>query len=104
MERVDDRRADDAAWEAISYAGATKDTWIGEKPYADWDWLESPEDLTVEDRYAQQEADDGDGDLESTPTAERAISVCDLGNGPLQIRERGNTVRCPGRGATAVTH
>jgi hypothetical protein len=54
-ERVPDRRADDAAWQAISHAGATKDDWIGEKPYDDWDWLEHPEDLTAEDRDAKEE-------------------------------------------------
>lgn len=54
-ERVPDRRADDAAWQAISHAGATKDSWIGEKPYDDWDWLEDPEDLTAEDLDAKEE-------------------------------------------------
>jgi hypothetical protein len=70
-ERVADHCDDDAAWQAISHAGATKDRWVGEKPYSDWDWWENPEDLTAEDHYAKEEAeeaDDGDDDLESTPT------------------------------------
>lgn len=62
IERVPDRRADDAAWQAISHAGHSKDTWIGETPFHDWDWLEDPEDLTANDRYTQQETDDEDDD------------------------------------------
>lgn len=65
-------REDSAAWHAISHAGATKDTWIGDKPYATWDWLEDPEDLTAEARYAKgDEADDPgneDDEFEWTPT------------------------------------
>lgn len=69
VQRVADRRADDDAWQAISHAGATKDRWIGEKPYADWDWFENPEDLYAEDLDAhKEEAGDGDDDLEWTPT------------------------------------
>ncbi|MGH3565321.1 MAG: hypothetical protein ACRDRH_04670 [Pseudonocardia sp.] len=66
-QRVADHRADDAAWDAISHAGATKDTWVGEKPYLDWDCFESPDDLHAEDLYTQEEAGDGDDDQEQTP-------------------------------------
>ncbi len=70
---IADHREDDPAWHAISHAGATKETWVGEQPYADWDWFETPEDLTAEDRLTQEDdegpdADDEDDDLEWTPT------------------------------------
>jgi hypothetical protein len=55
---------------AVTHCGATKDVWIGERPDADWDWLENTEDLTASDRYDHAHPD-GDGedddDLESTP-------------------------------------
>lgn len=74
-ERVTDHREDEAAWQAISYAGAMKDTWVGEKPWLDWDWLESTEELTADDRDIQDGVDDEpeddepeDDELEWTPT------------------------------------
>lgn len=39
---VADHCGDDAARQAISHAGATKDRWVGEKPYLDWDWAGGP--------------------------------------------------------------
>ncbi|MGH3984396.1 MAG: hypothetical protein ACRDST_17355 [Pseudonocardiaceae bacterium] len=49
--------------------GRPKDTWIGEKPYSDWDWFEHPEDLYAEDLDAQEKANNGDDDLEGDPDA-----------------------------------
>jgi len=57
-QRVD--RKEPAAWRAVSEAGHTRRRWVGERPDRDWDWLESPDDLLVEDQYAQEHPDGED--------------------------------------------
>lgn len=54
IERVEDHRGDDAAWQAIQHAGHTRERWVGDRPDRDWGWFESPDDLTAEDDDAQR--------------------------------------------------